>query len=1144
MDAAQVFRNRFKPQGEAEAKWLEGLFHFVRDHVWPLMVDRDLTCPAGLSDDDGVTQLSASVLKRIRGANSDARTLPVSYTLTCVSELLSHQRVACASYPLPGTDRERAEAAPGRETLPRERLLLIGRLTDGGDGEWMLRDAGGGVVCEIVSPSPLWMGRLVFLPRWQYFPRDLVGQEDPEPRGRLELMCSPVLLCPTPAPEIHDGHPISVKEALALLPEKILKRRLSVHGRVASVCPTLCISGIYFFFFTLSEDMHTVPILVKINSKLWWAKCLTVGDCVHVTALDVYALKPWGGKKVLCANSRSELHKTHDHWLAEEGASSLSHSPRDGAGEPAEEGATSRSDSARGLRRSEVIDYQGTITEVVNEGAALFVMDGELGLCLAHRPETSRRPRVGDRLLLHHLHYLRRPSPDFPPRMLCACLRSTVTVTGFGDATPPAPDRVCPRDGLLRRSLVAKNPDVSRYLWTCHLAARLRSSLLPKTSPQCVCPVAWELMERAFGRAPPNRRNIYAEMLDECHSCPLTQYGDDCVQDQYTNLSELCKALEQDCWASLTLRSLLPPGGGGQTSAQINAVLSWSSRILTSDPACAQGDAPALRERPLLLVGVLELPSSATRHTLQLTDRTGSVACVFTETDEGDDGDQSATFDTAWIGCLVSIRRFAAVTERYIQSEFPSYQHLDQDKFITSRNCSVYLQFSRESVHILSPSVGMERHLRAKGAESKEDEDESSSATATAYVSMVLRVEQKDGVTWREEESSFSVEATAVGPAATWGRDPRNGPIREVETGKERSVTLLCSGASARWFPLLQPGHLYRLVATGETDEFRWSRDVELRVRHGCKFHTLKRRFLAGHLRTQGAAVFTVSQVLDCSADLVTFEGLVTERLNLKDMTKDAGNDVIELRLVVCDQSGRSLHIYLKLNPKSYQPGLLPGNTLLFSAFRRRLSRVGRVYCSNVAVSWVAVVRLRDQSSEDRAPAPMMQLAGWTERSRTVGRVRGHLVRFLFMQLQWNCSMCGCVYTQSSCGSGCKSTSAFFDSVAKLVIEDGTGEAHVRVAGELLRRLLGLSERQWEGLQRALKARGWLQVYPKGRGQACDDDDLLQFLMLCARGVDAVVLTCSRESQGKEEVKRLTRGKRDFVTRMAPSLKLNCLHIH
>lgn len=45
------------------------------------------------------------------------------------------------------------------------------------------------------------------------------------------------------------------------------------------------------------------------------------------------------------------------------------------------------------------------------------------------------------------------------------------------------------------------------------------------------------------------------------------------------------------------------------------------------------------------------------------------------------------------------------------------------------------------------------------------------------------------------------------------------------------------------------------------------------------------------------------------------------------------------VRLTVCDQSGRSLQVYMDLSHTTHPLGLTPGNTLLFSAFQRRLSR-------------------------------------------------------------------------------------------------------------------------------------------------------------------------------------------------------------
>ncbi len=201
----------------------------------------------------------------------------------------------------------------------------------------------------------------------------------------------------------------------------------------------------------------------------------------------------------------------------------------------------------------------------------------------------------------------------------------------------------------------------------------------------------------------------------------------------------------------------------------------------------------------------------------------------------------------------------------------------------------VYLQFSLDHLLILSPSVAMVTHLRQKGEEpgcdvtgrkqiveeeldggqsegSKrrkgEEADSSSSVTMTTglissgsrpCVSIVIRVEQKEGVAWRNTgvglnegeaglKQCFSIRAAVIGPVVSWGWDPKNGPMtgRETETETEKvdkvrimntahylinpimhlcylvtclQVVLVFSGVSARWFPLLQPGSFYRLVA-------------------------------------------------------------------------------------------------------------------------------------------------------------------------------------------------------------------------------------------------------------------------------------------------------------------------------------------
>ncbi|XP_078101338.1 CST complex subunit CTC1 isoform X2 [Sander vitreus] len=1201
MDSQQLFLDQFEPSGEAESIWLKEIFSFVSEHLCPVLSGPAPSAVDGLLTGGGVCadQLSVCLVKKIQEHTALTHTLPVSYRLVSVSELLSRQRVACVSNLSWSTNQQRAWAkeaelsVPGQRALPRVNLLLIGCLREGGGGAWRLEDASGNVSWECLSPSPLWLNRPVFLPHWNYIPHNTPGPA--EAGGCVELIGSPVLLsceqglAAVPGGAGHSGA-VGVREAAGLLTNRTGGLRVSVCGQVSSVCPLLVIAGTSFFCFSLTDGAHSLPVLVKDSGRLWWTQCVCVGQSVCVTALRVCVLRGWRGNNILCATDRSEIHTNYTLTDPEPPSDTppplmMSHNDDEDCEEEAEPERDAGQSAVR-MKKSRVISYQGTVTEVVSEGAGLYVIDRKVGLCLAYQPTPRRKLRAGDSVELHHVHFLYRPCPDFPPSMLCTCLRSSLRVSAFSRAASDSPDTRCPTDGVLPRLLLEKNMGVSQYLWACHLSSQLARSLVPGVlkQQQCVCVLSWKLMEcvwrRGRGRG---RRDIYSEMLDEPHTCPLTQYSVDHAVHQYVSVSGLCESLETECWSSVSLSSLLPPDGSSLSRSQINTALSWSCRTLTSDPQA--GD--SLRQRPLLLVGVLELPSQKSEQSLQLRDGTGTLACVVTETSQ--DGGQRAVFNTAWIGCLVCVQQFTMVTERFLQSDFPSYQHLDQDEFITHKHCRVYLQFSLDDLHILSPSVAMITHLRQKGAESggevtgrkrrrEEEPGSSHSAPSSSHpcVSMVIRVEQKEGVAWRNAGAGlkgeevgltpcFSVRAAVIGPVVSWGRDPKNEPMteREKETEREDKVVLLLSGVSSRWFPVLQPSLFYRLIATNTQDPsvligcgvsgwrgVELHTDSTLQVRSDWRFHTLTRPLpLLTCPQALSPTVLSVSDVLDCRSELVCFQSQVCERIGLTDRT---GGSAAGVRLSVCDQTGRSLQVYLDLSHTPYPPGLLPGNTLLLSGFQRRVSRSGGVYCSLLPVSCITVVSLGDTSSARPPPAPMMHLGVWAlsrEQRCIVGQVKGHVVCFLLLQLQWSCSLCGSVYIQSCSSPQCCSTSSVFQSKAKLVIDDGTGEAHVWFSGALVRPLLGLADSQWEGLQRALRVRGHVRVFPRGRSMVCDSDDPLLHFLLCVCSSDVVCrqlsLTCRRlNNQRSEEMKRFSRGDRDFMTRVTPPVQLTCLQLN
>ncbi|XP_077962021.1 CST complex subunit CTC1 isoform X1 [Gasterosteus aculeatus] len=1203
MDSLQLFLDRFRARGEAETIWLKEIFGFISEHLCP-----ELSEPAPLAADDAVTgvcadQLSVCLVRKLQENMAVTHVLPVSYRPVSVSGLLSLQHLACVSNPSWTTNQQRAwekEAElslPGHLALPRVNLLLIGCLREGPAGEWRLTDASGSVRCECLSPSPLWLNRPVFLPHWNYIPHNAPGQNQ-EVRGYVELIGSPALLCPDleqglaarPGEGAGLSRAVGVREAAGLLDNRTRGQRISVFGLVGSVCPQLVVAGTTFFCFWLTDESHTVRVLVKDISRQWWTQCVYVGLSVCVTALRVCVLRGWRGNNILCVTEQSELHTNYTHTdtlLDTPPPLVMSHVDN----EDCEEVEPETDKAGLRMKKSRVISYQGTVTQVVSDGAGLYVIDRKVGLCLAYQPATRRKLRAGDSVELHHVHFLYRPCPDFPPSMLCTCLRSSLRVTAFsrvGGAPPPDSEG-------LPRLLLEKNTGVSEYLWTCHVSSQLAHSLVPSLlKQQSVSALSWKLMESVWRRGRGGRRDIYSEMLDEPHTCPLSQYSTDPAVHQYLSVSVLIGSLHSECWSSVSLSSLLPPGGSSLSRSQLNTALAWSCRTLTSALRDGPRTGDALGRRPLL-VGLLELPTQTSEPTVQLRDATGAVACVVTETSR--EGGQRAAFNTAWIGCLVCVEQFTMVTERFLQSDFPSYQHLNQDKYITHKHCRVYLQFSLDHLHILSPSVAMATHLGQRGEELGGDvterkqtveEEEMEGATTAGRkrrkasvtvttgpvgggfrpcVSLVIRVEQKEGVVQKVQgvglTHCFSVRAAVVGPVVSWGRDPKNGPVtdRETETEREDKVVLVLSGGSARWFPLLQPGCFYRLTAPNTQDPsvligrgvsgqggVELHTDPTLQVRSNWRLHTLTRQ----PLQALSPTVLSVSEVLDSRSDMVCFQARVCDRISLSDRTSSTAAGVCAgVRLTVWDQTGRTLQVYLDLSHTLYPSGLLPGNTLLLSGFQRRVSRSGGVYCRSLPVSCVTVMSLGDTSSVRPPPAPMMHLGVWAvgrEQSGIVGRVRGHVVCFLFLQLQWSCSLCGSLYLQTCSSSQCPSTSSVFQSKAKLVIDDGTGEAHVWFSGALVPPLLGLADSKWEGLQRALRVRGHVRVYPRGRSLVCDSDDPLLHFLLCLCSSDVVCrqlsLTCRKPNQQRsEEMKRFSRGERDFMTRVTPPLQLTCLHL-
>ncbi|XP_031440735.1 CST complex subunit CTC1 [Clupea harengus] len=1357
-----MFLGHFTEKSRVEQTWLSELFLSVRDRLLPVL--------AGITGGLPVDEVALSVVSRLQGCFS-SDSLPVSFRCVCVSELLSRQRTACFSSLTMSTSqhreltREAEQALPNHKALSRANLLLIGCLSTGEDG-WRVSDSSGSVHCELLDPETSWMNQPMLFPTWNYIPHNPPGKVGQE-AGYLELIASPIHLTPD-AVTFDPGGPLSeevlgVRETARWLGEKRSGGALvCVSGEVCTVSPLLVIAGKRFFCFSLRERDFTVPILVMDSRSVFWRPCVFVGRWVCVSALRASSLRGWAGHRVLSVTSQSRLvarslaHNQPGTAATEETETETERSQRlsqqeslarvqrlradeqaSGADEPtsgadAEADAVPREEPPAGpsagpgaacavkIKRSKIISYKGVISAVTDQEAGLYVIDGKLGLCLAYQPlHWNSGLRPGAEVELQHVHFLFRPSPHGLPTMLCACLRSSVRVTAFSTVTPVGPASSSSH-GALPRFLLEKNLGVSEYLWLHYYSNALQQRLCPRwVCERRVWVVASRLLEcvcvHEQGREP---RDIYREMLQEPHNCPLNEYRVCGAGCEIPPISELCEWLKEKCWSSLSLSALLPPSAAGLTRAELNPLLSWSFRTWS------------LQDQPkmALLVGILE--TSPVTATLQFRDQTGAIDCVLVETVEA--GSQRAADNTAWLGCLVCARRCALVAERFLKTNFPSWEHLNEEKYITNKLCRVYLQVCVSDLHILSPSTAMSLLLAesenkgtraitasgerrsepgsrgnkgagekttdgersadpgcrvgegagdentdkerasegtrdgeiegvgVKGPEEKrtgggepgrrsagkrmreEEEEEGSSesermkpteksgggdtkrrrtgdqespagqpeqgivgreagATSDPCVSLAFRVETKQGVALRNHQLlsgatpglslSFVTKVTCLGKAQRWDKDPRNGPLQERECdGPHAQLELQFISSAVRWFPLLQPGSVYRLIALHTEDVSVLSLKTES-VKGGVKSHgnpslvvqSLWRINTLAHtpLTTQmgpseALNIKTVSQILHSSScpEIVSFYGVISQRITLKEeqgkppviqsLIKTKGVCVetdLRFRLTIEDAevSTPSIQVYLDLTHNPFIPGLLPGATVVLHAFQRSVSRKGNVYCRFLPISCVTVSALGSEdsdSSRHRPPPPMMLLGEWARPEEgqhcMLGRVKAHVTCVLHLKMQWTCSLCGSIYKQDGCSRtfpSCESSTAVFQAEAKVAVEDGTAEAHVWFSSETVPALLVLGATEWEGLQWRMRVRGHLRLYARGRDMVSDmnpEDPLVQYLcVLCSSSsiCRELTLTCQLRSQKQEpQLRRIKRGEREFLTKFPSPLQLACTH--
>ncbi|KAJ8387442.1 hypothetical protein AAFF_G00156800 [Aldrovandia affinis] len=767
------FLSEFEEANSAELRWLREVYQFVEDTLCPV---------TGQNTGYSAGQLALAVVKRVqRAAGTESALLPLAYRLISVSELVTRQHTLCCSHLTWTTNeyREWIKEADGRpsnhKALPLAYLLLIGCLTDEGSiesggtcgGTWKVMDGSGSVPCEVLNPSPEWRGQLMLFPSWNYIPQHASGQGQ-KAEGYLELSASPLPLVPSPTAFDPGGSPsnlMGVREAAKLL--RLRERRggvrLHVCGQVCTVGPLLDIGVNSFFCFCLREGDSSVPVLVTDPGCLCWQQCVHVAMFVCLSGLRLHRLRGWLGHRVLCTTPQSRLQLleeplatllTCEEVLGTTGkivseTQGQQEAAMDSQTEPGTQTITSLPQTLPTVKTkiSKMISYKGVVSSVLSSEAGLYEIDGKVGLCLAYHPlqRGGHALRPGAEIELHDVHFLYRPSPHAPPTVLCVCLRSSVRVVAFSRLDTGVTSRPT-RDSPAHRLLLERNLGISQYLWLCHCLSALRERLCPRwVREEHVGAVARRLLSCLVppGQEGSGPRELYKEMLEEPHCCPLTEYCVGRPSCELLSVRDLRSWMERECWDSMSLHSLLPPSAPHLTRAELNPCLPGLStsclptlcpdprgfvenstagqQLLQGETSDSQTGSLWIRHRATeqVLVGVLQ--PSGRGPCLRLQDQTGAVDCVVVET--GHAHSYCAAYNTAWLGCLVCVQHYTLVMERFLTTDFPAWTHLDQERYITHRHSRVYIQFCLDDVLVLSLSSAMAK-LRGASERGKSREGE------------------------------------------------------------------------------------------------------------------------------------------------------------------------------------------------------------------------------------------------------------------------------------------------------------------------------------------------------------------------------------------------------------------------------------
>ncbi|XP_067571489.1 CST complex subunit CTC1 isoform X1 [Pseudorca crassidens] len=1183
-----------------EQAWLEAAQAFIEETL----------CPPGKEPDVQLTQLVIDCVKTVwlpQGRNQGL-TLPLSYSFVSVKDLRTHQRLPCCSHLSWSSTAYQdwtKEAGPRGVPLPRERLLLLGTLTDlSGDleqecrnGSLYIRDNTGTLGCELIDLDLSWLGHLFLFPNWSYLPPAMKSSGE----GHLELWGAPVPVFPlTISPGPLTPIPVLYPEMASHLLRHRSKHRTvqpNLAGELVRLSALVTSRRKAYFILSLGGSSPVgshVSVIVQIPAQLVWHRALWPHKAYVLTELRASKL-PGHRYRIWMTSPSSRLLPLKPECVRElelelEGAPletnpqplPILSNPQDKKG-PGPDGL---------VRDSRLLSYTGTVTGTLNQPAGLYELDGQLGLCLAYQQFHGLRRvvRPGVRLELQDVHLLQSMGGGTRRPMLAPCLRGAVLLQDFSRLMPETQSSHRAPGASLYEQLVWEHQlGLPLYLWASKALEELACKLCPHVlrhhqflqhsspgNPSLGLQILAPTLEVLVPPGCPGR-NTHNEILEEPHHCPLQKYARLQTPCSFPTLAALKEEGKCRAWASFDPKTLLPlPEASHLPSCQLNQRLAWSWLCLLPS---------AFHPAPVLL-GIL-VPSSR-KGCLRLQDQSGSLPCLLLAKPS------QPLADPGLIGCLVRAERFQLVVERNVRSNFPSWKELSMTGFMQKKQARVYVQIFLADALILS----VPRPVLHSATSSRPPQTEPSLPEGPHIgQSRLFLLSHKEALMKRnfcvppgassevpKPTLSFLVLGSWLGgtqrkEGTGWGPpEPREGE------NSDQKVLLIFLSSSVRWFEFLHPGQVYRLVVPGPPTPMLFkeggSSCVSLRPPElaGCaSCLTVQDEWTLELASSQDIPeVLGISRALPESSltdllsgnftdSLVSFSAEILSHLWIKPGSSGATRRCVKLTVALetadCEFPPH-LDIYIE-DPHLPPPrGLLPGARVYFNQLEKKVSRSHNVYCCFRSSTYVQVLSFPPDTTIS-APLPHIYLAELLQGEKAPFRATAscHVVLVFSLQLLWVCAHCTSICPQGRCtrqSPACPTQTSISQASIRLLVEDGTAEAVVTCRNHQVAAALGLCPSEWTSLLELVRGPGTVALQFTGPGaqpesSAKTDEPLTLFLWTLCTSFSVlrpIVLSFELEKKPSKiiplEPPRLQRfqyGESLFPTRVNPRIRLSCLSI-